>query len=155
MFYDGGMNNPAEHLPDTSYLSEQDFNTVGEDARYQQEVLERRPTIFFRPGDRTSPSHPNHLQQHSGSALYIGFIKEYGSHATQKPPTFLSPRIPVRIVSQVAKKICDISSAECTLTYRELSTPEKVLAWLQEKYPTTELTLDSTVTVYEISYKPS
>lgn len=144
------MNDPL--LPDTSYLSRLELQTLGEDLRYHDEIQSRKPKVFFRPGDRTHVSHPNYIPQDEGEHITIGIILEYGNHAEKKPPVILSPRIPVRIVSREAKTIAAITHSEYIAAYAELTDANSLLAWLTEKYPHLTFSLDSLVTVYTIEY---
>jgi hypothetical protein len=143
-----------EKPADNSYFSELDLQTIGEDKKYQEEVLERHPTVFFRPGDRSAPDHPAYFRADVNGLSYIGFIEEYGSDALRQPPKFLPERIPVRVMSREPKMISEISSDECGGAYEEMKNPDGVLRWLQSKYPNARLTPDSMVTVYKISYEP-
>ncbi len=140
------------NLADTSYLSELDLQTLAEDKQYEAEILRRRPTTFFRPGDRTSPTHETFFRADSRGISYIGFIDEYGSHAAKQPARFLPNRIAVRVNTREAKKVAEITQEECAGAYEDLATPESILRWLQKKYPDAQLTPDSVITVYKIDY---
>lgn len=137
---------------DTSYLPTFCLETLGEDARYYVEVLERRPQVFFRIGDRTSPNDSRHWPITADGIGYLGFITHYGSHVKRQLPTYLPERLQVRLHKRETKPLRAITPAECAEAYRELATPADVLAYLRKKYPDTPLTPDSTVTVYTIEY---
>ena len=141
---------PYELPRDTSYLSEEDRRTLGEDQLYRQEILERRPTVFIRPGDRTMPECSVHLR----SEGFIGFIKEYGSHAQQKPAIHLPDRIPIRIVSQEAKKISNITMTELTASLSVIRDARSPIEYLEKKYKAV-FTPDSVVTLYHVEYLES
>lgn len=136
----------------TDYLSESIKQTLGEDVSYAEEVALRKPKVFFRPDDRTSPDFPTYVHVDEQGISYIGFITVYGSHAEKRPPVYFEPRTPIRIVQRIAKKIQDITSEECAQAYKELTTQEAVRDWLQKKYPYMTITLDSLITVHRVEY---
>jgi hypothetical protein len=136
----------------TDYLSESIKQTLGEDVSYAEEVAHHKPRIFFRPDDRTSPDFPTYAHANEQGISYIGFITVYGSHAEKRPPVYSEPRVPIRIVQRVAKKIQNITSEECSQAYKELTTSESVRDWLQKKYSYMTITLDSLITVHRIEY---
>lgn len=137
---------------DTSYLSEYDLQTLGEDIRYREEVIRRKPTVFFRVGDRTAPSCPAYLHVDEYGISYLGFIEKYGSHQEQIAPTLLPKRLPIRILSRTAMSISSVDEELFNRAYEELQSTKALQDWLQKKYPSDQVTQDSIVTVYEITY---
>ncbi|QSH39094.1 hypothetical protein JXR01_02170 [Candidatus Kaiserbacteria bacterium] len=136
---------------DTTYLSELDLQTLGEDRKYYEEVLDKKPQVFFRIGDRTSISNPRFWPPNNQKG-FIGFIKEYGSHDIQKPPVFIESRIPVRIISREARKLKEVTLEELHAAYKEIGSHEALVEWLSSKYPNEEVHEDSILTVYVIEY---
>ena len=142
----------ANESPDIAYPSALDRQTLAEDARYQSEVSSHRPTVFFRPGDRTTPAQAGYWEANEDGTSFIRFVAQYGNHAEGKRPTFREEVEPVRVLSRAAKRLRDVFPEECGSAYAELADPHAVLAYLQQKYPERDLNLDSTVTVYTVGY---
>jgi len=141
---------------DTSYLSEYGRQILSEDILYLPEVTSnQRPTVFFRPGNRISPVHPAYWKSNEEGVSYIRFIKVYGSHKQQVPPTYFPEQVCVRIIARYTKAISAITIEECKKAYSELIDPETIRTWLQQKYPGCALSIDSSITVYAIEYLSS
>jgi hypothetical protein len=133
------------------YPSALDCETLAEDQRHQQEILDRRPTIFFRPGDRTQ-ARSGYWAADARGVSFVRFIVQYGDHALGRRPVFLDQAVPVRIRARTAMPLSAVAPAAYAQTYQELAHAPAVFQWLQQKYPTHALTLDSVVTVYAVDY---
>jgi hypothetical protein len=137
---------------DTTYLSAYDLQTLAEDMSFEVEVVSQRPTIFFRPDDRTDPSFPTYWRADAAGVSYIGFITVYGSHAAKTPPSFKEPRIKVRVLSREVRKVSDVREVEYLKAYRDIRDAPGLCAYLRAKYPAFDCTASATVTVYGIEY---
>ena len=147
----GGMELRNES-PEEPYPSALDRQTLAEDRRYLVEIFDRKPATFFRPGDRTKTFDVGYWESNADGISFIRFIAQYGNHEKGRRPLFLEIAQPVRVLSLKAKKLKKCSVGEYTRAYTELSSAQAVLKWLRRKYPTQELTLESVVTVYMVSY---
>lgn len=141
-------------LSDNSYLPERDRQTLSEDVSYKPEILARHPTIFFRPGDRTSPQRPLYTHADAQGLSNLGLIVKYGSHALRVPPVHEEPRMRIRVISLEAKKVRDITADEYSHGYQEIHDAASLISWLQKKYPEDKdaFTLDFIVTLHHIAY---
>ena len=140
-------------FPDTTYLPKFYLETLGEDQGYYAEVMERKPTVFFRPYDRTASNHPNYWPSDKEGLSYIGFILEYGSLERRQLPTYMDHRVSARILDRDAKKISEITPEEFASTYEEITDSKALCGWLGNKYPNTQFSDDSIVTVYRVTYQ--
>ena len=129
-----------------------DRQTLGEDFSYKEEILTKHPTVFFRPGDRTSPEQPVYVHSNEQGMTYLGLITQYGNHEKQIPPIHEEPRIRMRIISRVAKTINEISVVEFTGAYLEIHDLTSLISWLEDKYPAHTFGNDSVITLYRIEY---
>ena len=142
----------GRRLEDNSYLSEIDRQTLSEDISYRAEILERHPTVFLRPDDRTSAKRALYIHADEQGVSYLGLITKYGNHETRTPPEHEEPRIEMRIKSREAKPIGEISPEEFEHMYHEIHDAQSAIAWLKRKYPKRRFSENSKVTVYRIEY---
>ncbi len=139
-------------LPSEPYPSALDRQTLAEDQRHAFEISNRKPTVFFRPGDRSNPSHAGYWASNADRISFIRVITQYGNHEEGRRPRFLSTVLPVRVLLREVKALKRCGADECARAYVELSSAHAVLEWLRQKYPMYELTLESLVTVYTVAY---
>lgn len=138
--------------PDMSYAPERELQKLCEDQRYYEEIISTHPKVFFRPGDRTSPTNSRYLRANEHGISYLAFITKYGSHADKQLPEFLPQRIEVRVKDRVCKKVSNVTKEELENAYAEITTPENLCTWLNNKYPHEPVSPDSLVTVHTIEY---
>jgi hypothetical protein len=147
-----GVREHVRELADNSYLSEEDRQTLSGDASYLPEILERHPTIFIRPDDRTSPNRSLYVHADEQGVSNLGLIVQYGSHEMKIPPIHREPRIKMRVISREAKKISEMSDEEFSGAYEEIHDTGSAISWLRRKYPERRFTKNSIITVHKIEY---
>ena len=147
------MGEDIPNLADNSYLSDVDRRTLSEDVAYRQEILERHPTVFIRPDDRTAAARPLYVHADEQGVSYLGLVTEHGSHSARKPPVHAEPRIRIRIMSREPKIIAEITKEEFANAYTSIYDQESAIVWLEQKYPNRKFSGTSTVTVYRVQYE--
>ncbi|MFH0776077.1 MAG: hypothetical protein V1936_00490 [Patescibacteria group bacterium] len=129
---------------DTSYLSEEAKQALGENLNRRMIIESEHPTKIVRPGDRTEPGSTG---LDTNKPVFLGIIQKNGSHETQTPPEFLKT-FPVAIVRILVNKILEIE--DFSGFGSDIQSAETLIEYLCEKYPNREFTRESVVTVYEL-----
>ena len=135
---------------DVSYLAPEDRQTLGEDARYTEQILSKQVTVFFRPGNRDCAFDSRCIRKDSTTGVsYIGIIAEYGNHAEKRPPR-LSQRLPCLIKEELVIPFTELKASDFACAYQEINSSQNLLAYFLEKYQLAEV--PAVVTRYVVQY---
>jgi hypothetical protein len=138
--------------PDTAYLPPILLETLSEDLFRREEVLDRKPTVFVQPGDRTDPSHGAYWTSNSQNISRIGFIVQSGSHTAKQPPMLHTDVALVTVIDRTTKKLSKVTGQELLSMYHEIDDISALQTYLQKKYPSQTIATDSTITLYTVQY---
>jgi hypothetical protein len=121
----------------------------------RDDFLYSKPTVYFRPEDRTSASHPTYWQVDEFGNSYIGFIETAGSHELKQPPVLHKDVYEVEVIDRITKKLSQVTKEELDSSFTQINSQEALLIYLQQKYPSMSITQNSVVTVYQVRYSDS
>ncbi|MCB9763367.1 MAG: hypothetical protein H6739_26610 [Alphaproteobacteria bacterium] len=132
---------------DTRYLDDADRRTLGESADRREAIRGGDLRVFFRPGDRTQPGHPNHIPDR----CFVGVIAHHGSHRSRTPPT-LSLRRAAMVIARDCRPIHAWPLSALRGAGLSPADHRSLLRYLRRKYPRETLDLSSRVTRIEVVY---
>ena len=129
---------------DRSYLTPANNRTLGENLDRHQLVIQERPTLFVRPGNRA----PDHACGTIPLPSYLAIISQPGSHEQRLNPVYCwTKEISLSALWVISlEQIEDFSGMGADISNRD-----SLQRYLQQKYPTRLIQASDLVTVYQLN----
>ena len=129
---------------DRSYLTPANNRTLGENLDRHQLVIQERPTLFVRPGNRA-------LDHASGTIplpSYLAIISQPGSHEQRLNPVYCWTK-EISLSALWVIRLGEIE--EFSGMGSDIYDFESCQRYLQQKYPNLLIQLSESVTVYQLN----